>query len=80
MKESKLVSVRIDGELLESIDLIVGGNRYYNRSSYIQAGLQLMVELNKRGLDRDAIHFCPRVGDVVDEISFKYHRERKCFK
>ena len=77
MRKSKLVSVRIDEDLLESIDLIVDGNRYWNRSSYIQAGLKLMVELSKRGLGRGAIRFCPEFGDVVDEISFKYHREHK---
>ena len=77
MNKSKLVSVRIDEELLQSIDLIVGGNRFYNRSSYIQAGLKLMVELSKRGLDRDALRFYPELGDVVEEISFKYRRERK---
>lgn len=77
MSKSKLVSVRIDEELLERIDLIVGGSPYWNRSTYIQAGLKLLVELNKRGLDRGVIRFCPEFGDVVDEISFKYHREHK---
>lgn len=77
MRKSKLVSVRIDEELLSQIDAIVDGNRWYNRSSHIQAGLKLMVELNKRGLDRGALRFCPEFGDVVDEISFKYHREYK---
>lgn len=77
MGKSKLVSVRIDEDLLESIDLIVGGHRAYNRSCYIQAGLKLMVELNKRGLDRKVLYFNHKFGDVVDEISFKYHREHK---
>lgn len=77
MRKSKLVSVRIDEELLSSIDSIVDGSVYWNRSTYIQAGLKLMVEMSKRGLGRDAIRFCPEFGDVVDEISFKYHREHK---
>lgn len=77
MRKSKLVSVRIDEDLLSSIDSIVNDSVYWNRSAYIQAGLKLMVELNKRGLDRYAIRFCPEFGDVVDEISFKYHRGHK---
>lgn len=77
MRKSKLVSVRIDEELLSEIDAIVNGNKWYNRSSHIQAGLKLMVELSKRGLGRDAMRFCPEFGDVVDELSFKYHREHK---
>ena len=77
MRKSKLVSVRIDEELLCQIDAIANGNRWFNRSAYIQAGLKLMVELNKRGLDREAMRFCPEFGDVVDEISFKIHRGHK---
>lgn len=75
MSKSKLVSVRIDGKLLEKIDQMAKGSVYFNRSSYIQAGLQLMVELDKRGMARDALRFCPELCDVMDEISFKYHRE-----
>lgn len=77
MNKSKLVSVRIDEELLKKIDKIVEWKKYYNRSTYIQAGLKLMVEMNERGLDVDAIHFCPEFGDVVDKISFEFHREHK---
>lgn len=77
MRKSKLVSVRIDEELLSEIDAIVDGDRWFNRSAYIQAGLKLMVELNKRGIDRSAVRFCPEFGDVVEEISFKYHRGHK---
>lgn len=77
MRGSKLVSVRIDEELLKKIDQMAEGSIYYKRSTYIQAGLKLMVELNERGLVREAIRFCPEFGDVVDEISFKYHRGHK---
>lgn len=80
MNKSKLVSVRIDEELLKKIDQMAEGGFYFKRSRYIQAGLKLMVELNERGLGRDAIRFCPEFGDVVDEISFKYHRGHKGFK
>lgn len=77
MGKTKLVSVRIDEELLKNIDLIVGGDRFYNRSAYIQAGLKLMVELNKRKMSHLAFKFYPEYGDKVDEITFKYHREVK---
>lgn len=77
MRKSKLVSVRIDEELLNKIDQIVDGSVYYNRSTYIQAGLKLMVEMSKHGFARDAIRFCPEFGDIVDKIVFKYHRGHK---
>lgn len=77
MNKTKLVSVRIDEELLRKVDLMAGDDRFYNRSVYIQAGLKLMVELNKRGMSYQALRFHPGYGDKVDELTFKYHREVK---
>lgn len=77
MGKTKLVSVRIDEDLLNAIDSLQGGYRYHSRSLYIQAGLKLIIELCKRGDGRKALYFWPEGGDVVDEISFKYHREHK---
>lgn len=77
MSRSKLVSVRIDEELLAEIDDLVGRVEWYTRSSYIEAGLKVMVELAKKGLDRKAVQYYPKYGDVLDSIDFKYHREHK---
>ena len=77
MSKTKLGSVRIDEELLAKIDVLAESVRWYSRSEYIAAGLKVMVELAKKGLDRKAIQYYPEYGDVLDSIDFKYHREHK---
>lgn len=77
MGKTKLISVRIDEDLLNAIDSIQGGHKSYSRSLFIHAGLKIIIEMCKRGDGRKALYFWPEYGDVVDEISFKYHREHK---
>lgn len=50
MAKSSVITFRIEDDILEQVDALVRKHRYYKRSSFIQAGLQLMIELDKKGL------------------------------
>lgn len=76
MESTKLISVRVPVDVLEAIDKVSKPNTYYKRSDYINAALKLIVEVEKRGLFPKVLRFLPKFGDVIDELSFKYHRER----
>ena len=75
MEKTKLVSVRVPVGVLDAIDRACSRYPYRKRSDYIIAALSLIVEVNKKGLFDKVIRFHPEFGDVVDEISFEYHRE-----
>ena len=77
MSKSKLVSVRIDGDLLRDIDSLVSPEKWVTRSSAIEAGLKILRELAKRQGVSKLTHFYPEYGDVVDKCEFEYHREHK---
>ena len=75
MEKTKLISVRVPESVVNAIDKVSDPYTYYKRSDYINAALKLILEVEKRGLFRNVLCFRPEIGDVVDEISFKYHRE-----
>lgn len=77
MEKTKLISVRVPIDVLEAIDKACHHFPYRKRSDYIIAALSLIIEVNKKGLFDKVIRFHPEFGDVVDELSFKYHREIK---
>lgn len=77
MEKTKLISVRVPVDVLEAIDETCSRYPYRKRTDYIIAALSLIVEVNKKGLFDKVIRFHPEYGDVVDELSFEYHRERK---
>lgn len=74
MEKTKLVSVRVPVSVLDAIDRVCSRYPYRNRTDYMIAALQLIVEVDKKGLFDKVIRFHPEFGDVVDEISFEYHR------
>lgn len=76
MEKTKLISVRVPESIVDAIDRACDSYSCYKRSDYINAALSLIVEVKKRGLFHDFIRFHPDLGDVVDELSFKYHREK----
>lgn len=76
MESTKLISVRVPVDVLEAIDKVCSDHSWHKRSDYINAALRLIVEAEKRGLSRDVLRFRPEFGDVVDDLSFKYHREK----
>ena len=76
MEKTKLISVRVPIDVLEAINKVSSPNTYYKKSDYINAALVLIVEVEKRGLFPNVLRYRPRFGDVIDEITFKYHREK----
>ena len=75
MVNTKLVSVRVPVGVLDAIDRACSRYPYRKRSDYIVAALSLIVEVDKKGLFEKVIRFHPESGDVVDEISFEYHKK-----
>lgn len=76
MAKSKLVSVRIDEELLAKIDAIALREKYYSRSSMIEAGLQMIVAGEKNPQVRKPWMFHPR-WDEITEFVFQFRRMAK---
>lgn len=74
MGKSKLVSVRIDEDLLAKVDEIAQRERYYSRSSMIEAGLQMIVAGEKSVQVQKPWMFHPR-WDEITEFVFKYRRK-----
>lgn len=74
MESTKLISVRVPVGVLVAIDEACDNLSWRKRSDYINAALRLIVEVEKKGLSLDVLRFRPEFGDVVDELSFKYHR------
>lgn len=74
MAKSKLVSVRIDEELLAQIDAIVRKEGYYSRSGMIEAGLQMIVAGAKNHQVQKPWMFHPGWDDIT-EFVFKYRRK-----
>lgn len=75
--KSKLVSVRIDEDLLEYLPAKSTNCRYPSRSDLINAALRVAVEHKKRCGKWLGLGFWPHYGDVVDKLEFEYHREHK---
>lgn len=74
MAKSSVITFRIEDDILEQVDALVRKHRYYKRSSFIQAGLQLMIELDKKGLASQALSYYPQYDEVVD-INFERRRK-----
>lgn len=70
MAKSTVITFRCEDDVLEQIDALVKKHRYFKRSNFIQAGLQLMIELDKRGLAGKALSYYPDYDEVVD-INFE---------
>lgn len=77
MENKKLVSVRIDAKDLKEIDRICESMSYPKRSDLIQAGVKAIIEIYKAGLYPKVLRYSPQFGDVIDNITFEYHREHK---
>lgn len=75
--ESKVISFRIDDDLLEYLPVKSVYNRYPNRSDIINAALRVAVEWKKHHVNWLGLGFSPKFGDVVDKLEFEYHREHK---
>jgi len=74
MKKTKLVSVRIDEDLIDKIDAIVEKERYITRSTLIEAGVMMIAQGYESQNVQKPWHFTPG-WDEVTEFTFKYRRK-----
>ena len=77
MRETKLISVRLDAEDIADIDKWCKENRYWKRSAIISQAVALARVLVQSGHAQKLLHFDPRYGDVMDEFKLTYHREHR---
>ena len=76
MTKDSVITFRIEDNVLEQVDALVKKHRYFKRSRFIQAGLLLMIELDKKGKAREALSYYPDYDEVVD-INFERRRKVK---
>jgi len=76
MAKSTVITFRCEDDVLDQIDALVRKHHYFKRSSFIMAGLQLMIELDKKGLAGEALSYYPKWDEVVD-INFERRRKVK---
>lgn len=76
MAKSSVITFRCEDDILGQIDALVEKHLYYKRSSFIMAGLKLMIELDKKGLAREALSYYPEWDEVVDINFERRHKVR----
>lgn len=74
MAESKVISIRLTDEMLAEVDRLAARQRYYTRTSIIEAGIKMMIAAETHGGVQNPINFSPR-WDEVTEFSFRYRRK-----
>ena len=77
MRETKLISVRLDAEDIADIDAWCKKNRYWKRSAIISQAVALARVLVQSGHAKGLLSFDPRYGDVIDEFKLSYHRTHR---
>lgn len=77
MKETKLISVRLDAEDIADIDEWCKKNSWWKRSAVISQAVALARVLVQSGHAKELLHFNPRYGDVIDNFKLTYHRTHK---
>ena len=75
MEKTKVVTFRIEESVLAQVDAIAKKQGRYKRSHIIAAGINLMVELDKRGMAGRALHFFPKL-DEVTKLDFEVRRKQ----
>lgn len=74
MEKTKIVTFRIDEDMLNEVDRIASRHGWFKRSHVIAAGLRLMTELEKRNMAGQALSYHPN-WDEIDRLEFKMHRK-----
>lgn len=74
MEKTRVVTFRIEEDVLNEVDQIADHYGYYKRSHVIAAGLRIMVELEKRNLAGQAISYHPKFDEIVT-LDFKKRRK-----
>lgn len=76
MAESKVISIRLTEEMLAEVDRLAAKQRWYTRTSIIEAGIKMMIAAQDCGDVQNPISFSPR-WDEVTEFTFRYRRKVK---
>lgn len=77
MNKTKVISVRIDEQLLAQVDKKVLHMNYQTRNDLICGLLRFANQVAVTYQLEKFCSFYPEWGDVLDEFEFKYHREHK---
>ena len=77
MRQTKLISVRLDAEDIADIDKWCKENRYWKRSAIISQAVALARVLVLNGHAKELLNFNPRCGDVIDDFKLTYHRTHR---
>ena len=77
MRQTKLISVRLDEEDIADIDKWCKENRYWKRSAIISQAVALARVLVQTGHANELLLFHPRCGDVIDDLKLTYHRTNR---
>lgn len=70
MVKTRVVTFRIEEDVLKEVDRIASSHSWFKRSHVIAAGLRIMIELEKRNLAGQALLFLPDFDEIVS-LDFK---------
>ena len=77
MRQDKLVSVRLNEKTVATLEEYGKDHWGYSRSQLINMGANFIAYLIENRQFEKIRRFYPEFGDVVDEFTFKFHREHK---
>ena len=77
MRETKLISVRLDAEYIADIDKWCSNQWVWKRSAVISQAVALARVLIQNGHAKELMNFNPWGGDVIDEFKLTYHRTHR---
>ena len=63
--ETKLISVRVNEDVLTALDTMCKRGSYYNRSYWINMMLQFCASMDEQGLGKMFKQFCRYRGDKI---------------
>lgn len=75
MSTTKIITVRIDEDLLQELDRYCKSHRYPSRNALINCAIRFVVAWCKVKSITKLVRFWPQGGDIVDKIEFEYHRQ-----
>ena len=77
MKETKLISVRLDAEDIADIDQWCKESFGWKRSAVISQAVALARVLVQTGHAKELLNFHPRNGDEMEDVKYKYDRTQR---
>ena len=74
---TKVISIRVEEDLLKDFDLLVSKTDWWKRNHLLEGLMRLAVDQFDPLTAKQVCRFSPKFGDEVDEFTFKYHRSHK---